>query len=132
MEEISPEELNVYISEFIVSVRRKDGEDFEPSSLRGLVCSFNRHLKACKYPANIIEDKEFEQVRQALQARSKQLKKDGKGNKPNEAEALTDEEVNTLYEKNLLGISNAESLLNTLWYMNCIHFGLEVATSIVK
>ena len=43
-------------SEFIVAVRRKDGEDFEPSSLRGLICSFNRHLKACKYPCSVIED----------------------------------------------------------------------------
>ena len=50
------EELNGYISEFIVAVRRKDGKDFDPSSLRGLTCSFNRHLKACKY-RNIIEDR---------------------------------------------------------------------------
>ena len=47
-------ELNEYISEFIVAVRRKDDEDFEPSSLRGLICSFNRHLKACKYPCSVI------------------------------------------------------------------------------
>ena len=33
-EEILPKELNEYISEFIVAARRKDGEDFEPSSLR--------------------------------------------------------------------------------------------------
>ena len=31
----------------------------EPSSLRGLTCRFNRHLKACKYRCHIIEDKEF-------------------------------------------------------------------------
>ena len=45
--------LNECISEFIVAARRKDGEDFEPSSLRGLICSFNRHLKACKYPCSV-------------------------------------------------------------------------------
>ena len=28
---------NEYISEFIVTARRKDGEDLEPSSLRGLI-----------------------------------------------------------------------------------------------
>ena len=46
--------MNNYISEFIVAARRKDGEDFEPSSLRGLICSFNRHLKACKYPCSLV------------------------------------------------------------------------------
>ena len=44
VEEIPPEKLNGYISEFIVAVRRKNGEDLEPSSLRGLVSSFNRKL----------------------------------------------------------------------------------------
>ena len=62
-------------------------------------------------------------VRQALAARSKELKKDGKGNKPKAAEAITDE-VNILSNKQLLGISNAEALLNTLWFMNNKHFGL--------
>lgn len=46
----------------------------------------------------------------------------GKGSKPNAAKALSDEEVNILYEKNLLGI--AEALLNTLWLLNSVHFGL--------
>ena len=83
VEEIPPEELNGFISEFIVAVRKKDGEYFEPSSLRVQVeiCSFNRHLKSCKYRCNIIEDKEFEQVQQAVEAQSKELKKHGRGNK---------------------------------------------------
>ena len=124
IEEIPPKELNEYISEFVVAVRRKDGEDFEHSSLRGPICGFNQHLKACKCPCSVIEDSQFEQVRQALEARSKELKKDGKGNKPKAAEAITDEEVNILYDKQLLGISNAEALLNTMWFMNTKHFGL--------
>ena len=47
--------MNISGSEFIVAARRKDGEDFEPSSLRGLICSFNRHSKACKYPSSVIQ-----------------------------------------------------------------------------
>ena len=112
IEEIPPKELNEYISEFTVAVRRKDGDDFEPSSLRGLICSFNRHLKACKYPCNVIEDSQFEKARQALEARSKKLKKDGKGNKPKAGEAIS--------YKQLLGISNAEALLNTMLTPNTL------------
>ena len=33
-------------------------------------------------------------------------------------------EVNILYEKELLGISSAEALVNTLWLLNSVHFGL--------
>ena len=36
-EELTPQELNENLSEFILSVKRKDGEDYEPSSLRGLL-----------------------------------------------------------------------------------------------
>ena len=39
-EGIEAEELNEYLCEFILSVKRKDGKDFEPSSLRGVFSSF--------------------------------------------------------------------------------------------
>ena len=35
-EEIEAEELNEIFCEFFLSVKRKDGKDFEPSSLRGM------------------------------------------------------------------------------------------------
>ena len=81
-EDIEAEELNEYLCEFILSVKRKDGKDFEPSSLRGMFSSFNRHLKECKYPVSVIEDVAFERARKCLEAKNKQLKKEGKGNRP--------------------------------------------------
>ena len=46
MEEISAKELNAYISEFIITVRKKDNnEDYKPISLRSLTASFERYLK---------------------------------------------------------------------------------------
>ena len=53
-----------------------------------------------------------------------QLKKEDKGNRPNATEALSDDEMNIFYEKNFLGISNGEALINTLWLFNSLHFGL--------
>ena len=124
IEEIQPQELNDFLSAFIVNVKRKDGGDYEPSNLRGFIASFNRHLKNVKYSKSIVEDREFEQTRKALDARSKLLKKEGRGNRPFAAEAISDDEVSVLYESNILGISSAEALINTVWLMNSIHFGL--------
>ena len=46
MEEIPPKVLNAYISEFIITVRKKDNnEDYEPSSLHSLMASFERYLR---------------------------------------------------------------------------------------
>jgi hypothetical protein len=42
--------------------------------------------------------------------------KQGKGNKPKKSQPLTDDEINMLYQKKLLGESTPESLLNTVWF----------------
>ena len=56
--EIPPAELNELLSEFILSVRTKEGRQdlYEPSSLRGMVASFERHIKRKSYPVSIIND----------------------------------------------------------------------------
>ena len=46
VEVIPPDELNSFISEFIITVRKKEHkEDFEPSSLRGIITSFEKYFK---------------------------------------------------------------------------------------
>ena len=122
--DIPPAELNELISEFIVCVRTKDGKDYEPSSLRGMLSSFERHLKSKSYPNSVINDLVFEKTRKTLSSKQKQLKKQGKGNKPNASVAITDDEIKILYDKGQLGLSSPEAVLNTVWLNNCLHFGL--------
>ena len=83
VEDIPALELNEYMCEFIISVRTKDGKDYEPSSLRSLLASFERHLKKNSYSASIMNDLVFEKTRKVLMSKQKELKKKGKGNKPN-------------------------------------------------
>ena len=57
VQDIEPAELNKHLAEIIRSVRRKDGEDYEPSSLRCLVSSIERHLKKnSNYTKSIIDN----------------------------------------------------------------------------
>ena len=62
--------------------------------------------------------------RKTLQSKQKQLKKQGRGNKPNASVALTEDEIKLLFDKGLLGVSSPEAILNTLWLNNSLHFGL--------
>jgi len=78
IEEIPPQELNVYLGEFIIAVRTKENKEYEPNSLRSLMASFERHLKKKNYGFSIMKDLQFEQARKALQSKQKDLK--GKGN----------------------------------------------------
>ena len=65
-----------------------------------------------------MKDVQFEQTRKALQSKQKDVKWKGKGNKPNASASLSEEDIQVLYEKDLLGSSTAEALLNTLWFNN--------------
>ena len=70
-------------------------------------------------------DVQFEETRKALQSKQRDLKRKGKGNKSNASAALSrDEDIQVLYEKDLLRSSTAEALLNKVWFNNTIHFGL--------
>ena len=66
---------------------------------------------------------QFEQTRKALQSKQRDLKREGMGNKPNASAALNEEDIQVLFEKDLLGSSTAEALLNTVSINNVIHFG---------
>ena len=67
---------------------------------------------------------QFEQTRKALQSKQRDLKRKGMGKKPNASAALSKEDIQVLFEKDLLRSSTAEALLNTVLFNNIIHFGL--------
>ena len=92
--------------------------------IRSFVSGFDRYLQKKGYTTAIIEGQEFRKTKETQVAKQKEFKKGGKGNKTKAARALTDEEVDVLYSKELLGLSSPESLLNTLWLNNTQHFGL--------
>jgi len=56
----------------------------------------------------------FNLTREALKAKQKQLKQQDKGNKPKRACPLADEEINILYNRNVLSSHTPQSLLSTL------------------
>jgi len=88
------------------------------------MASFERHLKKQGYSASIINDLVFEKTRKVLQSKQKQLKKQGKGNKPKVSVALTSKELKILYKRGLFAMCSPEALLNMLWLNNTLHFGL--------
>ena len=82
--EIPAGDFNEYICEFIISVRTKN---YEPSSLRSLLASLERHLKENSYSASVMNDLVFEKAEKVVLSKQKELKK-GKGNRTNASIAL--------------------------------------------
>ena len=93
IENIDAKDLDVLIANFLLQVRKKDGEQYEATPLRSFVASFDCYLRKKDYSSTIMEWKELKKTKEALVTKQKELKKEGKGNKPNAARMLTHEEV---------------------------------------
>ena len=49
MDELTPQELNKFLSEFLITAGKKeDNKEYEPNSLRTFFASFERHLQKKK------------------------------------------------------------------------------------
>ena len=124
IQEIPVVELNNYLSKFIFAARTKKGEEYEPSSLGGILSGVARHLRCGGYGKSIIKDNDLQKTRDTLKAKQKELKRQGKDNKPKATSALSDEEFDIFYIKKVLGLSSPQALVNTVWLNNMLHFGL--------
>ena len=112
------------LSKFIFGVRKKNGSEYEPTSLRGFLSSIQRYLNKQNYGFTIFTDAEFKTTMATLKAKQMDLKAKGFGNKPMTSDSLTDEEIEKLYASKCLGIESPQAVINTLWLNSTIHFGL--------
>ena len=113
-------EKNVFFKKCVLAVRKKNGEEYEPSSLRAFIQSIDRHLRKNNYGFAVLNDKEFHEVQDILKKKQMQLKSIG----PNAADPLSDEDIDTFHSRKVLGIHSPRALLNTLWMSNCTIFGM--------
>nr|DBA15570.1 TPA: hypothetical protein GDO54_004763 [Pyxicephalus adspersus] len=126
IEEIPHTELDTLLSKFLLVVKRKDGNEYEPHTLRCMVGSIDRYLKEHNYMHTIVygNSKDFPLTKQSLNAKIKFLKKIAESNPPIRQEALTDNDIENLYKSGTLSIENPTSLLNLVFFNNGIHFAL--------
>jgi len=122
--EIPVPELSSLLCRFLVSVKKRNGDDYEPSCLRGMLCSFDRQLRRQNYVESIANGHGFAKVRETLKMKQRQLKSDGKGNLPNKKDPISSDDIEQLWKADQLGTSTPDSILQTLWLYTTIHFGL--------
>jgi hypothetical protein len=85
-----------------------------------------RHLRENGIHLNFLDEENsvFYEFRQALSARMSELTKQGVGTTTKQAEPISEESENMLWNKGLLGDSSANSILNTVFFYNSKLFGL--------
>lgn len=93
-------------------------------TLRGLLSSYERYLNMHRYGYSIIKEHEFSRTIEVLKCKQQKLKTQGKGNLPKLADPISDNDIALLSEKGCLGTSTSKSLINTMWFLNTLHFGI--------
>ena len=73
-------------------MRKRNEEEYEPETLVSIKNSIDRYLSDKSYGYRVCRGDEFKSSRDVLSAKGKQLKKEGKGRKPNKAEEVSAEE----------------------------------------
>ena len=112
IETMPPEELDTVLTKFYTEVKKKDGDDYEPESLKTMQSAIERHLKDKNYPLSIVRSREFHNSQEVLNAKALSLRQQGKGKRPNKAQPLTPDEESALWEKGQLGDFNGKVLTN--------------------
>ena len=86
----------------------------------------DRYLKENNYHISIIWDRVFSASRAVLERKCKNLREHGKGKRPNKFNSLSESEVNILWECGQLRTFSPMSLINRMWWLFTLHFGLRV------
>ena len=103
VESIPSKELDLYLARFFLSVKKKNDKEYEPDTLKAYQASLHRYLADKQYRGNILKDDVFKHSRTVLMSKRKSLKQQGLGNKIMRADPFTDEELEILRKKSLLG-----------------------------
>ena len=80
------------LQKFYCEVRRRDGENYEPNSLRVMHAALDRHLKDKGCKSSITMDRQFATSRKVLNGKAIELQELGKGKQKRKADGLTEDE----------------------------------------
>ncbi|XP_044167295.1 uncharacterized protein KIAA1958-like [Acropora millepora] len=126
IETMAPATLNEVLHKFYLEVRKQDGSEYEPDSLKVMHAALERHLSAHKYPYSLINSREFassSQSRAVLDAKAKQLRMQGYGKKKNRAQPYNTAEEESFWSSGLLGDHNGVALTNANFKNLSEHLG---------
>ncbi|XP_062598710.1 zinc finger MYM-type protein 3-like [Saccostrea cucullata] len=117
--------MSYSLTHFVCDARKKDGSEYPPKSVYYLVCGLLRYLRDNKrHDINFFSDLKFAEFRKTLDAQMKSLLSKGLGTKVKQADPITQEDEELLWEREVLGNKSAETLQYTVFFYMCKLFGL--------
>ena len=116
--------LDYWLSKFVIEVRNSCGNVYPPNTLYSVCCGLQRYIKDHRPQINIFKDACFSGFIKTLDSEMKRLRSVGLGVTRKQAEPLTVDEENSLWEQGLLGDSTPQTLIDSLLFLCGINFAL--------
>ena len=86
-------ELNDALSQCYDELRKENGQDQKPDSLKVMQVALDRHLRSQSHPKSILRDTEFLSSRKVLEGKARKLREQGMRKRPNKPKSLTKEDT---------------------------------------
>ena len=116
-----PQELDHWLSKFVLETRKTNGEPYPPDTIYGICSGLLRYIRERRSEINIFKDAQFAGFRRTLDAEMKRLRSAGLGVRKKQAEPISIQEEDLLWEKGCLGDSDPHTLLDTMLFLCGIH-----------
>ena len=120
---VLPTDLDAILQQFYAELWKRNGDDYEPESLKVMQTALDRHLRDEGCSHSILKDREFQRSRKVLNGKAVDLQEKGKGKGPMKADPLTREDEAHLWSSGVLGSENPTSLNYTIFTIFSQHFG---------
>ncbi|GFR65033.1 zinc finger MYM-type protein 2 [Elysia marginata] len=131
-EAIPPAELDKYLSSFFLVVRKADGSEYEPCSLRAMLASIERYLRFKNYPLSLTRDSAFSNMRNVLKLKQQTLRSIGKGQKTasevSPSSLAREGKIAHLFKTQEMGPYTPSSVVFTLCFYFCMYLKLRKST----
>ena len=124
---LSEEEMCKVLCKFVMEAKNTDGYDYTRDTLYDLIIMVQSFLKENRHPVKFLGDDVFFDLKNTLDNCMWQLSKEGKISPCEKAEAISASEEDKLWEMKILGDDTPEKLVDTLLYLNGVHFALRAA-----
>ena len=124
----SADDLNYWLSLYVVETRNKKGEPYPPRTLYQLLTGLHRHaLTINPHAFNFLDkyNRAFQKLHNVIDNHFKALRKEGVGSDSIHTEIITKEEENKLWVSGVLGLATTpKALLRAVFFYNGKNFCL--------